>query len=58
MNARIVERSIALWKAQNGPLRNLAASDFPKSSEPFAAYDIRPENPLYIDYTERRCDYV
>jgi hypothetical protein len=52
-----VERSIALWKAQNGPFRKTIGNTAERAASAFADA-MRNRSPLYIDYTERRCDYT
>ncbi|MEO0883257.1 MAG: hypothetical protein AAFY34_11045 [Pseudomonadota bacterium] len=46
---RLVERSVALWKAQNGHFRYKIGKHLTSAT---------PVAPFYIDYTERRCDYI
>jgi len=52
-----VERSIALWKAQNGPFRKTLGNTADRASAALA-HVFGNRSPLYIDYTERRCDYT
>jgi len=55
---RTVERSIALWKTQNGPFRENIGSHLQNNIKPWTPFEVRPEHPFYIDYNTRRCDWV
>ncbi len=50
-----VERSIALWKAQHGPIRNNIGCHVKDSLKQWTPFDIRPEHRFFIDYTSRDC---
>lgn len=52
-----VERSIALWKAQNGPFRETLGNTARSASQTFIEAAKR-RNPFFIDYKERSCDFV
>lgn len=60
MNYRLVERSISLWKAKNGPFRDLARNK--ASSVPHPAFipnaATEPASPLFIDYCSSECHYT
>lgn len=51
--SQLVERSIALWKAQNGPIRKTIG----KHLKADIAIDAAPRHPCFIDYTRRDCHY-
>lgn len=51
-----VERSIALWKAQNGPFRKTIGKGAEAGASALVAI-LASRGQFYIDYTERRCDY-
>ena len=52
-----IERSIALWKAQNGPFRKTIGNTARSTHKTFSDA-ARRRNPFFIDYKDRRCDYV
>ena len=52
-----VERSIALWKSQNGPFRENIGRHLQKDSKAYSPADVRPQHPFYIDYTGRSCNW-
>lgn len=51
-----IERSIALWKAQNGPFRNTIGNTARNARRTFSEARKR-RNPFFIDYKQRRCDF-
>ena len=53
-----VERSIALWKSQNGPFRENIGRHLQSEAEPWSPFLVQLSHPFYIDYTARRCDWV
>ncbi|MEM7660830.1 MAG: hypothetical protein AAF292_01170 [Pseudomonadota bacterium] len=55
---RLVERSIALWKAQNGPFREKVGRHLADAWPDLGVLPIQTEAAFFIDYTNRRCDYV
>lgn len=55
---QIVERSISLWKAQHGPFRVNVGNHLNHAIKPYSPFDVRPEHPFYIDYTDRKCDWA
>ena len=52
-----IERSIALWKAQNGPFRKTIGNTARSTHKTFSDA-ARRRNPFFIDYKDRRCDFV
>lgn len=46
-----VERSIALWKSQNGPIRENIGSHLNEVIKPWTPFIVRAQHPFYIDYT-------
>ena len=52
-----VERSIALWKSQNGPFRENIGRHLQKEIKAYSPADVRPQHRFYIDYTERSCNW-
>ncbi|MEO1474833.1 MAG: hypothetical protein AAFS13_00500 [Pseudomonadota bacterium] len=57
MNA-LVERSISLWKAQNGPIRSRIGKHLNPELPELVRFSEKLRHSFYIDYTQRRCDYV
>jgi len=55
---RTVERSIALWKSQNGPIRENIGSHLEKALKPWTPFTVTPKHPFYIDYTDRSCEWT
>jgi|GEM_PF-3334303 len=52
--AQLVERSIALWKAQNGPIREKIGRHVKTQSGKLT----QTLPPFFIDYTQRDCLYT
>ncbi|MEL6322821.1 MAG: hypothetical protein AAGJ29_07145 [Pseudomonadota bacterium] len=54
---KLVERSVALWKAKHGPIRRKIGRHL---SDPMVglATPIAERHSDFIDYTTRRCDYT
>ena len=57
---RLVERSVTLWKAKNGPFRKSIAKLATKAAEvkPYDAVSVHSNHAFFIDYCQRDCDYV
>ncbi|MEM6900845.1 MAG: hypothetical protein AAF583_13885 [Pseudomonadota bacterium] len=55
---RLVERSVALWKAQNGPFREKVGRHLAEALPDASFLPVHAEAAFYIDYKTRRCDYV
>ena len=53
-----VERSIALWKSQNGPFRENIGKHLLNDAKPWTPFEVQQEHPFYIDYSTRCCDWV
>ena len=55
---RLVERSITLWKAQNGPIRDQIGRHLPAFVPSLKVLEGPPKHEDFIDYTQRNCYYV
>jgi len=55
---RTVERSIALWKKQNGPIRENIGRHIEKTFTPWTPDTVMPKHPFYVDYTVRSCEWT
>lgn len=57
---RLVERSVSLWKAQNGPFRKSLSKLAAKAAQAksYDAISVHSHQAFFIDYCERECDYV
>ena len=51
-----VERSIALWKAQHGPIRENIGKHLQGDLKQWVSFDARPEHEAYINHMDKRCD--
>ena len=53
-----IERSIALWKAQHGPIRHSIGRHLEGDIKSWSPFDVRPEHLFFIDYRERPCGWT